>query len=114
MPLLYRASLWLASYTIPWKTFTGQGLKIQASDNIPMLIRLGRDPLVIKATRVDTIHGLVNLMDTASTVRPQGVPLLLLYGAKAEVTPRPPVARFADELTAARPSGLPLAGLGNR
>ncbi|MFC3677706.1 alpha/beta hydrolase [Ferrovibrio xuzhouensis] len=113
MPLLYRASLWLASYTIPWKTFTGQGLDIQASDNIPMLIRLGRDPLVIKATRVDTIHGLVNLMDMASTVRPQGVPLLLLYGAKDEVIPRPPVERFAEALQAARPSGLQIAVYGN-
>src|SRR3546814_2749885 len=74
---------------------------------------LGRDPLVIKATRVDTIHGLVNLMDTASTVRPQGVPLLLLYGAKDEVIPRPPVERFAEALQAARPSGLQIAVYGN-
>lgn len=109
MPLLYRASLWLASYTIPWKTFTGQGLEIQASDNIPMLIRLGRDPLVIKATRVDTIHGLVNLMDRAAATQPQGVPLLLLYGAKDEVIPRRPVEEFAEALKAARPSGLRIA-----
>lgn len=109
MPLLYRASLWLASYTIPWKTFTGQGLKIQASDNIPMLIRLGRDPLVIKATRVDTIHGLTNLMDMAAGVRPQGVPLLLLYGAKDEVIPRPPVETFAAGLKRERPAGLRIA-----
>ena len=113
MPLLYRVSLWFASYTIPWKTFTGQDLGIQASDNIPMLIRLGRDPLVIKATRVDTIHGLVNLMDTAAATRPKGVPLLLLYGAKDEVIPRPPVESFAEALKAARPSGLRIAVYGN-
>jgi len=113
MPLLYRASLWLASYTIPWKTFTGQGLNIQASDNIPMLRRLGRDPLVIKATRVDAIHGLADLMDTAATVRPRGLPVLLLYGARDEVIPRPPVEDFVAALQAGRPADLRVAVYGN-
>ncbi len=98
MPLLYRAVLFLTSYTIPWKTFTGSGLKIQASDNIEMLRRLSRDPLFIKATRVDAIHGLVNLMDEAALARPTGTPLLLLYGVKDEVIPKEPVERFVETL----------------
>lgn len=100
MPWYYNATLWLATYTIPWKTFTGSGLKIQASDNIEMLRRLGRDPLFIKATRVDAIHGLVNLMDRAALTRPQGPPLLLLYGARDEVIPKKPVEKFAETLEA--------------
>lgn len=100
MPLLYRATLFLASYTIPWKTFTGSGLKIQASDNIEMLRRLSRDPLFIKATRVDAIHGLVNLMDEAAVARPVHTPLLLLYGVKDEVIPKKPVERFVETLKA--------------
>ncbi|WP_341895299.1 lysophospholipase [Ferrovibrio terrae] len=100
MPLLYRATLWLASYTIPWKTFTGSGLKIQASDNIEMLRRLSRDPLFIKATRADAIHGLVNLMDEAALARPASTPLLLLYGIKDQVIPKPPVERFVETLKA--------------
>lgn len=98
MPLLYRVALWTTSYTIPWKTFTGQGLKVQASDNIEMLRRLSRDPLFIKATRVDAIHGLVNLMDAAAAARPERLPVLLMYGLKDEIIPRPPVERFVERL----------------
>lgn len=100
MPLLYRATLFVASYTIPWKTFTGSGLKIQASDNIEMLRRLSRDPLFIKATRVDAIHGLVNLMDEAALARPVHTPMLLLYGVKDEVIPKEPVETFIENLKA--------------
>lgn len=100
MPLLYRLALFATSYTIPWKTFTGSGLKIQASDNIEMLRRLSRDPLFIKATRVDAIHGLVNLMDEAALSRPIGTPLLLLYGVKDQVIPKPPVEKFVEALKA--------------
>ena len=49
---------------------SGKGLGIQASDNIEMLKKLGRDPLVIKETRIDTLWGLVNLMDTALGAAP--------------------------------------------
>lgn len=104
MPLHYRLALWLTSYTIPWKTFTGEGLGIQASDNIEMLRALSRDPLFIKATRVDAVHGLVNLMDRAATVGSDGLPVLLMYGARDEVIPRRPVERFVaalDETAAA-------------
>lgn len=100
MPLLYRAALFITSYTIPWKTFTGSGLKIQASDNIEMLRQLSRDPLFIKATRVDAIHGLVNLMDDAALARPADTPLLLLYGVKDEVIPKKPVEKFVETLKA--------------
>lgn len=100
MPVHYRVALWLTSYTIPWKTFTGSGLKIQASDNIEMLRRLSRDPLFIKATRVDAIHGLVNLMDRAAEVQPTGLPVLLLYGVKDEVIPKRPVEAYVEKLRA--------------
>ncbi|PJI40209.1 MAG: alpha/beta hydrolase [Ferrovibrio sp.] len=100
MPLLYRVTLFAASYTIPWKTFTGSGLKIQASDNIEMLRRLSRDPLFIKATRVDAVHGLVNLMDEAALARPVRIPMLLLYGVKDEVIPKKPVEKFVEILKA--------------
>ncbi|HEX6956922.1 MAG TPA: alpha/beta hydrolase [Ferrovibrio sp.] len=99
MPVHYRVALWLSTYTMPWLTVTGQSLKILASDNIEMLRRLSRDPLVIKRTRIDAIHGLVNLMDDAAQARPSGLPILLLYGAKDEVIPREPVEKFAAALS---------------
>jgi alpha-beta hydrolase superfamily lysophospholipase len=63
MPLHQRVALWIGAHTLPWLPVRGRGLKIQASDNIEMLRALGRDPLVIKETRIDAIHGLADLMD---------------------------------------------------
>jgi pimeloyl-ACP methyl ester carboxylesterase len=43
---------------------------------------------VLKATRVDTIHGLVGLMDAAALAVPRlDVPLLVLLGEREEVLP---------------------------
>ena len=66
MPFYQRWLLGLAARTLPWLKLSGKGLGIQASDNIEMLRTLGRDPLVIKETRIDTLWGLVNLMDTSA------------------------------------------------
>jgi acylglycerol lipase len=62
---LYQTALWLGAHTIPSHQMTGRGLKIRASDNVPMLRKLGRDPLIIKSTRIDTLYGLVQLMGDA-------------------------------------------------
>ncbi|MFD2204722.1 alpha/beta hydrolase [Kiloniella antarctica] len=91
MPFYQRASLWLVAHTTPWASFTGSGLKIQASDNIPMLRELGKDPLVIKNTRIDSVYGLTDLMDAAyGSPKSLTIPSLLLYGKKDEVVPWEP------------------------
>ncbi len=41
------------------------GVYREPSDNYQMLRQMGRDPKVIKATRVDTAYGLVELMTEA-------------------------------------------------
>ncbi len=85
----YRSTLWLVSHIVPDKIFTGEGLKIMASDNIPMLRELGRDPLVLKGSRADSLLGLVRLMgagyDNMHTLR---VPMLVLYGDNDQVIPK--------------------------
>ncbi|HJO69666.1 MAG TPA: alpha/beta hydrolase [Rhodospirillales bacterium] len=88
MALHQRAALWIAAHTLPWLKLTGQGLNIRASDNTDMLRALGRDPLVIKRTRIDAIWGLVELMDSAlaSSAALPG-PTLILLGANDEVIP---------------------------
>ena len=54
-----------------------------------MLLELGEDPLVIKQTRIDTMYGLVNLMDSALRNTPNlTTPTLLLYGANDEIIPK--------------------------
>ena len=100
---LYRRTLTLAALVVPWGKLTGGGLKIQASDNIPALIALGRDPLYIRETRVDAVAGLVELMDTAreraSSLR---VPTLVLTGARDQVVPPQAHAEFVRLLPAER------------
>ena len=81
MPFYQRGALWMASRLIPWANFTGLGLGIQASDNLEMLYALGRDPLVIKRTRVSAMEGLTNLMSDALTAAPRfRGRALVLYG----------------------------------
>ena len=85
---LYSAVLWAAAHTVPWLTVTGEGLGVTPSDNVEMLRALGRDPLVIKETRVDAIYGLVGLMDKGYDAAPLLTgPALVLYGAHEEVIP---------------------------
>jgi len=99
LPLSYRFSLWIGAHTLPWLKVSGRGLGIQASDNIEMLRELGRDPLVIKETRIDAIHGLVDLMDAALAAAPRiETPALLLYGAKDEVVPEAPSLQLWQDL----------------
>ncbi|MEQ8709223.1 MAG: alpha/beta hydrolase [Rhodospirillales bacterium] len=98
-PWWQRGGLWLFAHTIPWMRPTGQGLGIQASDNIEMLRGLGRDPKVIKKTRIDAVYGLVRLMDSALLAsRGLKTPALVLYGAKDEVIPPKPTRQMLRNL----------------
>ena len=99
MDLLPRLALWAGVRLVPGLTVTGRGLEIKPSDNIAMLRALSRDPLVIKETRVDTIYGLVDLMDAAlDSASLLDVPLLVMYGAKDEIVPKTPIRRFVGSL----------------
>ena len=89
MPIGHRVLLWVASHTLPWHRVSGRGLDITPSDNIEMLRALGADPLVIKETRIDAIHGLVDLMDLALASAPTlQSPLLVLYGRGTKSFPK--------------------------
>jgi alpha-beta hydrolase superfamily lysophospholipase len=90
MPWYQRLLLWASAHSVPWVTVTGEGLEVLPSDNIEMLRALGRDPLVIKETRIETIVGLVDLMDRAFEQSSKlNRPTLLLYGEKDEIIPKP-------------------------
>jgi alpha-beta hydrolase superfamily lysophospholipase len=111
MPLTYRAALYLAAHLVPGMILSnnaaGRVVKIVPSDNVPMLIALGKDPLFQKRTRTGTLYGLVNLMDEAriapekmkdSVITP---PILFLYGANDQIIP-------------AKPTKAVIAALGSR
>ena len=95
----YRAGLWVIAHTFPGWRPTGQSFGRVASDNIEMLRALGRDPLVIKKTRFDSVYGLVNLMDRALESAPRiETPLLLVYGERDEIIPKKPTQLLACRL----------------
>jgi alpha-beta hydrolase superfamily lysophospholipase len=97
MPMLYRVALFLGAHVLPNMILPNSAAarvkKIVASDNIPMLIALGKDPLFQKETRTATLYGLVNLMDEARTA-PERItsapPILFLYGANDQIIPKEP------------------------
>ncbi|MGH8552391.1 MAG: lysophospholipase, partial [Methylococcales bacterium] len=106
MPWYQRALLWVSAHTFPWMTLTGESMEIHPSDNIEMLRKLGRDPLVIKETRVEAIYGLVNLMDEALENSPKlNRPTLFLYGEKDEVIPEAPIMKTLQALSTQDKSG---------
>ena len=106
MPASYRVALWLGAHTIPWKHLSGEGLEIWPSDNIPMLRKLGHDPVYQHDARIDQIYGLVDLMDQARTAPARiavDPPILFLYGDKDQVIPAAPtravLAALGDHAT---------------
>jgi alpha-beta hydrolase superfamily lysophospholipase len=96
---LASSTLWLAGNTIPWYRLTGEGLNIRPSDNAAVLRELFEDPMVIKATRIDAIYGLIDLMDAAVAAGPKlALPTMVLYGAHEEVVSVDAARDFIESL----------------
>ncbi len=99
MPFWQSNMLRFAAHMVPAQTLTGEWLDMKPSDNVDMLQALARDPLVIKATRIDAVFGLTNLMEAAflasSTL---DKPTLILYGEKDEIIPHIPTCMMIDQL----------------
>ncbi|MCB1620975.1 MAG: lysophospholipase [Thiothrix sp.] len=97
-PFFQRWILDVARTLTPAWSPSGEGL-VQASDNIPLLRRIWSSPWMLRTTRMDTLAGLVDLMDkgfaAASEIR---VPVLLLYGDKDQLVPRAPIDRLWNRL----------------
>ncbi|AWK85816.1 alpha/beta hydrolase [Azospirillum thermophilum] len=97
-----RAALWVTYNLVPGMVVhPPRELNIQPSDNIEMLRALGRDPLVIKGSRVDALEGLTDLMSAALPACGRlEVPSLVLYGAREQVLPPKPVERALADFEA--------------
>jgi alpha-beta hydrolase superfamily lysophospholipase len=81
-----------------WKP-TGESLAIRPTDNNVMLRRIWKSPWMIKGTRVDTLNGVVDLMDKAySAADSLSLPVLLLYGDKDQIIPKKPIERLWQRL----------------
>jgi alpha-beta hydrolase superfamily lysophospholipase len=124
MPWYQRLLLDAAVHIAPGKRLTGEGVPIRPSDNLPMLRAMGADPLVIKATRIDALWGVTNLMDRALAAapgllpgpedgadkRPTGAPdrVLILYGERDEIIPGTAFCRLLGRLPTTAPQRLRL------
>jgi acylglycerol lipase len=104
MGWLYRAPLWFAAHITPSLRVTGKNLGIYPSDNMEMLAEMSRNPRVIKKSRMDTLYGIVQLMDTSyqSANPPLPFPTFLLYGAHDAVIPKRPSFAVMERLREAR------------
>ncbi len=99
---LFRATLALVAATIPDLDLSAEDLEIQASDNIPMLIALGRDPLYLPTAKARALYGLVTIMDRGLEGAPNlTMPRLVLIGARDEVVPPRAFEAFLDSLVPA-------------
>ena len=110
MPWYQTGLLWTLAHSMPWLTLTGEGVGVKPSDNIEMLRALGRDPWVIKATRVEAVYGLADLMDEAynSATQLHGN-TLMLYGEKDEIIPKKPTYAFLQKFLAKDTAGKTIA-----
>lgn len=108
LPWTYRVSLWGAAHVAPrWAARPPRGIGVTATDNIEALYRNGADPLFLRDTRMDTLYGLVSLMEAASKAQPAGdAPLLMLYGANDQLIPRRAVEAAAPNLGACARTAL--------
>jgi alpha-beta hydrolase superfamily lysophospholipase len=110
LDIVKRSALWIMMQIAPGSRLTGRGLDIRPSDNENMLIALGRDPYVIKATRIDAVHGLVDLMEAAWQAAPAvRLPTMVLYATSDEVVPSAPIKLAA----AAMPGAVRVACFGD-
>jgi alpha-beta hydrolase superfamily lysophospholipase len=103
LPLPERSLLWAMMQVSPGSQVTGQGLNRQPSDNIPVLEAMGRDPYVIKRTRIDAVYGLVDLMEEAWQRAPQEkLPTLVVYARDDQVVPSQPIEELVQRMNNVR------------
>lgn len=91
LPWFYSASLWVSSHVRPdWIVVPPKGVRIVATDNNAKLREMWFDPLVQKSNRIDSVFGVVSIMDEADrkiASLPDSIPTLLLRGARDEMIP---------------------------
>lgn len=102
LPPLYSASLWASARLRPdWKVVPPKGVIITPTDNRRKQVEMWYDPYVLKQTRIDSVYGVVSVMDEASKALERldgGVPALLLYGARDQVIPEDAVRQATADL----------------
>jgi len=92
LPDHYAMTLWIGAHTFPWRAVQPPRnvvRRVTASDNQEALLQAGSAPHMIWSTRIDTVYGLVSLMERANerAANLQGE-VLFLYGQNDQIIPR--------------------------
>ena len=102
LPWLYSVSLWTSAHVRPaWVVVPPKGVRITPTDNNEKLREMWLDPNVQKTNRIDSVYGVVSIMEDADARiarLPKTIPTLLTYGAHDEVIPPNGVQRAARKL----------------
>lgn len=101
MPWYQRLSLWLAVRWMPGRYFSSETvsrLGKRPTDDPEVMRSLSDDPLVLKGARVDTLHGVTELMGEASKVVSVSVPIQVLYGLNDQIIPTRPVCNWLERI----------------
>ena len=112
MPWYQRLSLKFMNAVAPDMTLTGRGVQslgITPTNDPDVSRELSRDPLFIKATRINSLAGVTDLMGRAQALTltpPQRS--LVLYGLRDRIIPPPPVCDWLTHLNAAGASSTGL------
>ena len=104
LPWFYSASLWVSTHVRPdWIVVPPKGVRVVATDNNEKLREMWFNPLVQKSNRIDSVYGVVSIMEEADAdiakLNP-AVPTLLLYGPKDEIIPADGVMRATAKMPA--------------
>lgn len=99
-----RLSHWIAPGARPRQSWGRAVVDIRVTDD-PTIARLqARDPHILRAIRVDMIHGVVNVMERALERIPLLPPdTLLQYGERDDIIPRAAACALFDRLDGADP-----------
>ena len=91
-PWLYRTTLWTAAHLAGGYVLTPPSWVTRnrlATDNLEELRRMRADRQMLFRTRIDAIHGLVDLMQKGADAMPRvRTPLLVLYGGRDDMVPK--------------------------
>lgn len=85
---IFRTALGIGHAVAPGLALSGRLSGVTLSDNSEVVAAIRKDPLVIQKSSIDSLDGVVKLMDAALEASSKlDLPVLLLYGLKDEVVP---------------------------
>jgi alpha-beta hydrolase superfamily lysophospholipase len=103
-PAVASATFGFVTHTLPWLSGAAPDLGYRPTDNPTTLRLLRTDPLIRRRTRIDTVWGLVNLMDEAVAAAPRfDRPALIAVGRKDNIIPENPIRRLVARMPPAGP-----------